>query len=50
MCIIQAIIGLRNDLKLPAAAVQIPIGLEGDFEGIILHNIFHFMHIILLIS
>ena len=26
---------LRNDLKLNAAAVQIPIGLEGEHEGVI---------------
>jgi hypothetical protein len=27
---VKAIDGLRNELKLPAAAVQIPIGLEGN--------------------
>ncbi len=32
---IQAIEGIRNELKLPAAAVQIPIGLEEVFEGVI---------------
>eukprot|EP00596_Hydrurales_sp_CCMP1899_P008555 CAMPEP_0119039322 /NCGR_PEP_ID=MMETSP1177-20130426/8735_1 /TAXON_ID=2985 /ORGANISM="Ochromonas sp, Strain CCMP1899" /LENGTH=654 /DNA_ID=CAMNT_0007003037 /DNA_START=391 /DNA_END=2355 /DNA_ORIENTATION=+ len=31
----KAIEGLRNELKLPAAAVQIPIGLEGLHEGLV---------------
>jgi elongation factor G len=31
----KAIDGLRNELKLPAAAVQIPIGLEGLHEGLV---------------
>ena len=33
--ILQAIQGLRNELRLPAAAVQIPIGLEGNHEGLV---------------
>lgn len=35
MNLVQAIEGIRNELKLPAAAVQIPIGLEEVFEGVI---------------
>lgn len=31
----KVIEGLRNELRLPAAAVQYPIGLEGDFDGVI---------------
>ena len=31
----KVIDGIRNELRLPAAAVQIPMGLEGEFEGVI---------------
>ena len=32
---LQAIEGIRKELRLPAAALQIPIGLEGLHEGVI---------------
>lgn len=31
----KVINGIRSELRLPAAAVQIPIGLEGDFDGVV---------------
>jgi elongation factor G len=31
----KAIVGLRNELRLPAAAVQVPIGLEAAHEGVV---------------
>ena len=31
----RALEGIRNQLKLPAAAVQIPMGLEEKFEGVV---------------
>jgi elongation factor G len=31
----KVISGIRSELRLPASAVQIPMGLEADFEGVI---------------